>query len=170
MSENWRQSEICIVLNDKSQGSIAKHLSLPTGYSVTNLSLSLLMKEFFNRRTFGVTHGVDTVYFQPGLPSHELSRRDFQHVRLSRRDANWSQQLSQSLAIKTFIPSRRRGAQRTVARLPCVTAPHRLVFTVFNPSHALFCTLCSSGLATSTLYHLEKSRSRSQSLAAWRSG
>jgi len=27
MSENWRQSEICFVINDKSQGSIAKHLS-----------------------------------------------------------------------------------------------------------------------------------------------
>jgi len=29
MSENWRQSEICIVINDTSQGSrpIAKHLS-----------------------------------------------------------------------------------------------------------------------------------------------
>jgi len=27
MSENWRQSEIRIVINDKSQGSIAKHLS-----------------------------------------------------------------------------------------------------------------------------------------------
>ena len=26
MSEKWRQSEICIVFNDKSQGSIAKHL------------------------------------------------------------------------------------------------------------------------------------------------
>jgi len=26
MSEKWRQSEICIVINDKSQGSIAKHL------------------------------------------------------------------------------------------------------------------------------------------------
>jgi len=25
-SEKWRQSEICIVINDKSQGSIAKHL------------------------------------------------------------------------------------------------------------------------------------------------
>jgi len=25
ISENWRQSEICIVINDKSQGSIAKH-------------------------------------------------------------------------------------------------------------------------------------------------
>ena len=23
MSENWRQSEICIVINDKSQGSVA---------------------------------------------------------------------------------------------------------------------------------------------------
>jgi len=27
MSEKWRQSEICSVLIDKSQGSIAKHLS-----------------------------------------------------------------------------------------------------------------------------------------------
>ena len=27
MSENWQQSEICIVLNDKSQDSIARHLS-----------------------------------------------------------------------------------------------------------------------------------------------
>jgi len=26
MSEKWRQSEICIVINDKSQGSIAKYL------------------------------------------------------------------------------------------------------------------------------------------------
>ena len=25
MSEKWHQSEICIVINDKSQGSIAKH-------------------------------------------------------------------------------------------------------------------------------------------------
>jgi len=27
MSEQWRQSEICIVINDKSQDSTAKHLS-----------------------------------------------------------------------------------------------------------------------------------------------
>jgi len=27
MSENWRQSEICIVINDESQDSTAKHLS-----------------------------------------------------------------------------------------------------------------------------------------------
>jgi len=26
MSEKWRQCEICIVINDKSQGSTAKHL------------------------------------------------------------------------------------------------------------------------------------------------
>ena len=26
MLENWRKSKICIVINDKSQGSIAKHL------------------------------------------------------------------------------------------------------------------------------------------------
>jgi len=27
MSVNWRQPEICIVINDKSQGSLPKHLS-----------------------------------------------------------------------------------------------------------------------------------------------
>jgi len=27
MSETWQQSEICIVISDKSQGSTAKHLS-----------------------------------------------------------------------------------------------------------------------------------------------
>ena len=27
MSENWRQSKICIVVNDKSEGTTAKHLS-----------------------------------------------------------------------------------------------------------------------------------------------
>jgi len=27
MSENWWQSEICIVVNDKSEDSTAKHLS-----------------------------------------------------------------------------------------------------------------------------------------------
>ena len=27
MLENWQQSEICIVINDKSQDSTAKHLS-----------------------------------------------------------------------------------------------------------------------------------------------
>jgi len=27
MSENWRQPEICIVMNDKSQRRTAKHLS-----------------------------------------------------------------------------------------------------------------------------------------------
>jgi len=27
MSENWQQSEICIVINDKSEGNIAKHLT-----------------------------------------------------------------------------------------------------------------------------------------------
>jgi len=46
MSENSQQSEICIVINDKSQGSIAKHLSY-MDYFVTNISFNLLVKEFF---------------------------------------------------------------------------------------------------------------------------
>ena len=45
MSENWRQSEICIVLNDKLQDSTAKHLSCD-GHFITNLSFNLLVKEF----------------------------------------------------------------------------------------------------------------------------
>jgi len=36
MSEKWHQFEICIVINDKPQGSIAKHY----------LSVNLLVKEF----------------------------------------------------------------------------------------------------------------------------
>jgi len=48
LPENWWQSEICIVINNKPQGSIAKHLSceLVIGYFTTNLSLNLLAKEF----------------------------------------------------------------------------------------------------------------------------
>jgi len=30
MSENWQQSEICIAINDKSQSTVAKHLSYDT--------------------------------------------------------------------------------------------------------------------------------------------
>jgi len=45
MSENWRQSEICIAINDKSQDSTAKHLSLD-GFLHCRLSLNLLVKEF----------------------------------------------------------------------------------------------------------------------------
>jgi len=43
MSETWRQSEIYIVINDKSQGSILDAIS----YFATHLSLNLLVKEFF---------------------------------------------------------------------------------------------------------------------------
>jgi len=51
MSEKWRQYEICIVINDKSQGSrpIAKHLrndDLLTTHFI--LSLNFLVKEFLN--------------------------------------------------------------------------------------------------------------------------
>jgi len=42
---SWWQSEICIVINDKSQGNIAQHLS-GDGYFITNVSLNLLVKEF----------------------------------------------------------------------------------------------------------------------------
>jgi len=44
MSETWRQSEIYIVINDKSQGSILDAIS----YFATHLSLNLLVKEFFS--------------------------------------------------------------------------------------------------------------------------
>ena len=43
--KKWRQSEICIGINDKSHGSTAKHLRL-MNYFTTHLSLNLLVKEF----------------------------------------------------------------------------------------------------------------------------
>ena len=55
MSENWWQPEIHIVINDKSQGSIAMHLSCD-GYFITNLSFNLLVKEFC-QWTFGEVMG-----------------------------------------------------------------------------------------------------------------
>jgi len=45
MSENWQQSEICIVINDKSQDSTAKHLSYDGLYFITNLSIIVPVKE-----------------------------------------------------------------------------------------------------------------------------
>jgi len=45
MSEKWRQSEICIVINDKSQGSIAQHLGCDELFFI-HLSFNLLEKEF----------------------------------------------------------------------------------------------------------------------------
>jgi len=47
MSEKWRQSEICIVIDEKSQDSAAKHLSF------AHLSLNLLVKEFLRSVKFG---------------------------------------------------------------------------------------------------------------------
>jgi len=46
MSENWHQSEICSVINDKSQGSIAKHLSYDGLLHYMYILLNLLVKEF----------------------------------------------------------------------------------------------------------------------------
>jgi len=40
----WLQSEIIIMINDKSQGSVAKYLSLDD--FITNLSLNFVVKEF----------------------------------------------------------------------------------------------------------------------------
>ena len=45
MTENYRQSEICIVINDKSPDSTVTHLSCD-GFFITNLSFNLLVKEF----------------------------------------------------------------------------------------------------------------------------
>jgi len=41
MPENWQQAEICIVINDKSQGG-----TVGMSYFITNLSFNLLVKEF----------------------------------------------------------------------------------------------------------------------------
>ena len=52
-SEKWRQSEKYTVTNDKSQGSIAKRLSWDGLLYYKFITLYLLMKDFFNRRTYG---------------------------------------------------------------------------------------------------------------------
>jgi len=44
--KNWLQSEKCIVINDKSQDSTAKHLNV-MNYFITNISLNLLVKQLF---------------------------------------------------------------------------------------------------------------------------
>jgi len=46
MSENWRQYEICTVINDKSQGSTAKHLSCD------GLLLYKFISQFADERIF----------------------------------------------------------------------------------------------------------------------
>jgi len=46
MSENWRQSEICIVINDKSQDSTAKHFLSCDELLHYKFIVNLLVKEF----------------------------------------------------------------------------------------------------------------------------
>jgi len=49
ISENLRTFDACIVINDKSQGSVATHLrcgELFSNYFTTDLLLSLLVKQF----------------------------------------------------------------------------------------------------------------------------
>jgi len=46
MSENWRQSEICIVINDKSQVSTAKHILSCDELLHYKFIVNLLVKEF----------------------------------------------------------------------------------------------------------------------------
>ena len=60
MSENWRQSEICILINDKSQGCTAKHLSCDG-----LLHYKFIIQVASNWWTFGEVTGkmVDCAYF-----------------------------------------------------------------------------------------------------------
>jgi len=46
MSQNWRQSEICIVINSKSLDS-QPGIYVMMGYFITNLSINLLVKGVF---------------------------------------------------------------------------------------------------------------------------
>jgi len=53
MSVNWRQSEIYIVINDKSQGSIAKHFSWDALLHYKFITQLANERFFFkNRRTY----------------------------------------------------------------------------------------------------------------------
>ena len=49
VSENYRKFDACVVINDKSQGSVATRLrcgGLFSNYFTTHLLLSLLVKQF----------------------------------------------------------------------------------------------------------------------------
>jgi len=46
MSEKWHQSEMCIVINHKSQGSIAKHLRIDELFYHTFITQSASEKNF----------------------------------------------------------------------------------------------------------------------------
>jgi len=48
MSEKWRQCEICIVINDKSQGSTANHLKSD------ELVYYTLITQFVGKRIFKI--------------------------------------------------------------------------------------------------------------------
>jgi len=57
MSEKWHQSEICIVINDKSQGNIAKNLSWDDLLHCKFITQFAGDRIFLNRQTFGEVAG-----------------------------------------------------------------------------------------------------------------
>ena len=58
MSEKWRQSEIGIVINDKSQGRTAKHLKNDEIVYYTFIIQSVGERIFLNWWTFGEVTGM----------------------------------------------------------------------------------------------------------------
>ena len=57
MSENWRQSEICIVIDDKSIDSTAKHLNCDGLLNYKFITQFAGKRMFFNWRTFAKVTG-----------------------------------------------------------------------------------------------------------------
>ena len=57
MSENWQQSEICIVINDKSQDSTARHLSYDGLRHYKFVNHCAGKKNFLNPCTYGEVTG-----------------------------------------------------------------------------------------------------------------
>jgi len=58
MSQNWRQSEICIVINSKSLDS-QPGIYVMMGYFITNLSINLLVKGVDRLLiVYGILHGL----------------------------------------------------------------------------------------------------------------
>jgi len=74
MSVNWQQSKICIVINDKSQGSTAKHLCWDELLNYKVIILFANERIFQNRRTFGEVTDKSIVSFFDSLCSTTKSK------------------------------------------------------------------------------------------------
>jgi len=74
--KNWQQFEICVVINDKSQGSIAKNLSWDGLLHYKLIIQFACERMFLNRRTFGEVTGKMVAYVVCLLVYYRLTDRN----------------------------------------------------------------------------------------------